>query len=395
MKQLSNLDTLEVNNCNMLLSLTGLPLRLRVLSAIDCKMLYSISLDASELVEAHFMFTNCPNLEKTAVGKILATVERYEGEFDLLSFCCPGSEVPRWFSYKSNESSIKFRMAYNDLLQGFILCAVIEFEKYRFNGTYEDEDELFVKCRFSNDGGRYYLSTGVRSCTLITKSGIGTLIDSDHVALWYFKALGHQVLESQFTNCSFDIWLSDHSPKCRVKSWGVRPITKKPNEDEKVKYAELIKIFDVTDEDIGETSRKRSRTSNEHWEEEVEPHLKITIPDEVSDEDSIPDEDSDEVFRCFGQYFCLHFTPAPVYIAFLWFMGHDNEAKNYSYSLEAGGNRRKMIWQGVPHSIRDSHRKVCDSFDGLVIQCSMALFFSGAAWKELKLRVTSRIWKEQ
>ncbi|CAJ1958995.1 unnamed protein product [Sphenostylis stenocarpa] len=106
------------------------------------------------------------------------------------------------------------------------------------------------------------------------------------------------------------------------------------------------------------------------------------------------------VFSCFGQYFCLHFEAfqlgmAPVYIAFLRFMGDDNEAKNYTYSLEVGGNGRKMIWQGVPRSIRDSHRKVRDSFDGLIIQRNMALFFSGGDKKELKLRVTGRIWKEQ
>ncbi|KAH1064411.1 hypothetical protein J1N35_029398 [Gossypium stocksii] len=102
------------------------------------------------------------------------------------------------------------------------------------------------------------------------------------------------------------------------------------------------------------------------------------------------------VFSCFGQYFCLHFEAFqlgifPVYIAFLQFMGDNNEAKNYSYSLEVGGNGRKMIWQGLPRSIRDSHRKVRDSFDGLMIQRNMALFFS----RGLKLRVTGRIWKEQ
>ena len=107
-----------------------------------------------------------------------------------------------------------------------------------------------------------------------------------------------------------------------------------------------------------------------------------------------------QVFSCFGQYFCLHFEAfqlgmAPVYIAFLRFMGDDAEAKNYSYSLEVGGTGRKMIWQGVPRSIRDSHRKVRDSYDGLIIQRNMALFFSGGDRKELKLRVTGRIWKEQ
>lgn len=106
------------------------------------------------------------------------------------------------------------------------------------------------------------------------------------------------------------------------------------------------------------------------------------------------------VFNCFGQQFCLHFEAfqlgmAPVYMAFLRFMGDDNEAKNFGYSLEVGANGRKLCWQGIPRSIRDSHKKVRDSHDGLIIQRNMALFFSGGDRQELKLRVTGRIWKEQ
>ncbi|XP_042387008.1 E3 ubiquitin-protein ligase SINAT5-like isoform X2 [Zingiber officinale] len=110
--------------------------------------------------------------------------------------------------------------------------------------------------------------------------------------------------------------------------------------------------------------------------------------------------DDHKVFNCFGHYFCLHFEAfqlgmAPVYMAFLRFMGDENEARNFSYSVEVGANGRKLIWEGTPRSIRDSHRKVRDSHDGLIIQRNMALFFSGGDRKELKLRVTGRIWKEQ
>ncbi|KAF5750651.1 putative Ubiquitin ligase SINAT2 [Tripterygium wilfordii] len=106
------------------------------------------------------------------------------------------------------------------------------------------------------------------------------------------------------------------------------------------------------------------------------------------------------VFNCFGRQFCLHFEAfqigtAPVYMAFLRFMGDDNEAKKFSYTLEVGGNGRKLIWQGIPRSIRDSHRKVRDSQDGLIIQRNLALYFSGGDRQELKLRVTGRIWKEE
>ncbi|KAK8934029.1 E3 ubiquitin-protein ligase SINAT3 [Platanthera zijinensis] len=106
------------------------------------------------------------------------------------------------------------------------------------------------------------------------------------------------------------------------------------------------------------------------------------------------------VFHCFGQYFCLHFEAfklgeAPVYMAFLRFMGSPGDARNYAYSIEVGASGRKLLWQGTPRSIRASHRKVRDSHDGLIIQRSMALLFSGGDGKELKLRITGRIWKEQ
>ncbi|XP_059665100.1 E3 ubiquitin-protein ligase SINAT2-like [Cornus florida] len=105
------------------------------------------------------------------------------------------------------------------------------------------------------------------------------------------------------------------------------------------------------------------------------------------------------VFTCFSHQFCLHFEAfhlgvAPVYMAFLRFMGDDYEAKKFSYSLEVGGNGRKLTWQGVPRSIRDSHKTVRDSLDGLIIQKNMALFFSGGDRQELKLNVAGRIWKE-
>jgi E3 ubiquitin-protein ligase SIAH1 len=106
-----------------------------------------------------------------------------------------------------------------------------------------------------------------------------------------------------------------------------------------------------------------------------------------------------QVFKCFGQHFCLHFEAfllgmAPVYMAFLRFMGEESEAQGFSYSLEVSGEGRKLTWQGTPRSIRDSHRTVRDSYDGLIIHRKMALFFSGSNRQELKLRVTGRIWKE-
>ncbi|XP_047262102.1 E3 ubiquitin-protein ligase SINAT2-like [Capsicum annuum] len=97
-----------------------------------------------------------------------------------------------------------------------------------------------------------------------------------------------------------------------------------------------------------------------------------------------------KIFNCFGHQFCLHFEAfnlglAPVYMAFLLFMGNEDDAKRYSYSLEVGGFGRKLTWQGVPRSLRDSHKTVRDSLDGLIIQRNIALYFSGGVMNELEL----------
>ncbi|XP_057518557.1 E3 ubiquitin-protein ligase SINAT5-like [Amaranthus tricolor] len=86
---------------------------------------------------------------------------------------------------------------------------------------------------------------------------------------------------------------------------------------------------------------------------------------------------------------------APISMAFLRFMGDETDARKYSYSLEVGGYGRKMTWEETSRSIHDSHKKVRDSHDGLVMPRILALFFSGEDRKELKLRITRRIWKEQ
>ncbi|XP_010487128.1 PREDICTED: E3 ubiquitin-protein ligase SINAT2 [Camelina sativa] len=105
---------------------------------------------------------------------------------------------------------------------------------------------------------------------------------------------------------------------------------------------------------------------------------------------------------CFGRQFCLYFEAfhlrkTPMYIAFVQFMGDEEEAMCFSYSLEVGGNGRKLTWQGVPRSIRDSHKTVRDSQDGLIITRKLALLFSSDnnSNKELKLKVSGRVWREQ
>ncbi|XP_024014889.1 probable inactive E3 ubiquitin-protein ligase SINAT6 isoform X2 [Eutrema salsugineum] len=109
-----------------------------------------------------------------------------------------------------------------------------------------------------------------------------------------------------------------------------------------------------------------------------------------------------QLLDCFGRQFCLYFAAfhmrkTPMYIAFVQFMGDEQEAMRFSYTLEVSGNGRKLAWQGVPRSLRESHKTVRDSQDGLIITRKLALIIStdNNNSKELKLKISGRVWREQ
>ncbi|TXG65978.1 hypothetical protein EZV62_007253 [Acer yangbiense] len=297
MMELRDLKFLHLDNCNMVVSLIDLPPYLTHLSACGCKQLQSIpnELDFARIFltkPTEFIFTNCMNLGETAVGNMLARRMKqvHLGHIDF-NFCYPGSEVPKWFRYTTEGSSIKFQKTFDHNLKGFAVCAVIAFEKYLFNGDTQHKLGVHFDCTCSD--GDQSSPTNIMSATAYVVSRNKTLIDSDHVAFGYCHASFRWLLGGWLKNYSFEFRLSEESPNCRVKSCGVYPIyynqlfvtddsdgagtsgsrfceeemepAPKENENlQAVKYAEPI-------EHIGETSGiRRSRTSNDHLEEEVE-----------------------------------------------------------------------------------------------------------------------------
>lgn len=76
-------------------------------------------------------------------------------------------------------------------------------------------------------------------------------------------------------------------------------------------------------------------------------------------------------------------------------MGEANEAQNYRYRFEVVGNGRKLIWEGIPISIRDSHQEMMERHDALIIPINLALSFSyrDEINQLIKLKVACEIWK--
>ncbi|KAH9724844.1 ADP-ribosyl cyclase/cyclic ADP-ribose hydrolase [Citrus sinensis] len=161
--QLSRLRWLCLVNCVKLQSLPELPLLLVMLGASDCKrlqflpeltacleeldvsILQALSNRTGERLSKHMspvqlIFANClklnestwADLQKRIRHMIIASLRLfYEKEFDGISFCLPGSEVPDWYSSQSIGSLITIQLPHrcgSKIFIGFALCVAIEFE---------------------------------------------------------------------------------------------------------------------------------------------------------------------------------------------------------------------------------------------------------------------------
>ncbi|KAJ9681089.1 hypothetical protein PVL29_020136 [Vitis rotundifolia] len=105
------------------------------------------------------------------------------------------------------------------------------------------------------------------------------------------------------------------------------------------------------------------------------------------------------IINCYGKYFCVQTeaffqASTPICVVFLSLIGNQAEACNYSYSLEIGGNGRKLTFEGIPRSIKESERRSLESADSLIVLGSM-VHSLGEEKRQPKLEITGRIWKSQ
>ncbi|TXG65981.1 hypothetical protein EZV62_007256 [Acer yangbiense] len=208
MMDLWNLEFLHLDNCKQLQSIPNELFFARMLTKPK---------------STKFIFTNCMNLEETAVGNTLARLMKYlHWGYTNFIFCYPGSEVPKWFTNTTEGSSIKFQKNFDRNLKGFAVCAVIAFEKYLFNG--DTQHKLGVHFDGTCSDGDRSSPIDIMSATAYVASRNRTLIDSDHVAFGYSDASFLRLLGRRFKNYSFEFRLSEGSPNCRLKSCGVCPI---------------------------------------------------------------------------------------------------------------------------------------------------------------------------
>ncbi|XP_038709854.1 disease resistance protein RPV1-like [Tripterygium wilfordii] len=187
-KSLTMLKSLQLNQCNMLRSLPVLPTSLKAFRARDCTSLERIaylphmlplSLDlvgCLQVVEVHNFFKLEPvtnnnskvinsmglsNLEdlcstEVKIYNVMAQRKRKIPlqvlyEFGISSIFFPGNEVPSWFNYQSEGSSISFEVSppLGHKIQALNLCVVYAKGKRR---NQEDTDEHTARISAKSKG---------------------------------------------------------------------------------------------------------------------------------------------------------------------------------------------------------------------------------------------------
>ncbi|KAL5843536.1 hypothetical protein ACOSQ4_009494 [Xanthoceras sorbifolium] len=288
-KQLSKLRRLFLNNCNMLQSLTELPLGLSCLETVDCKQLQSLP-DAFHFAESVFEcrshgerlqynFINCVKLDKEVFNTVfkgpLLKIQHdkgYEQKFDF-SLCFPGSDIPDWFNYQSFGSSVNIQLPLdswgNCKLVGFALWVVLVFDGLCIDQGFSVG--IDYKCCCETKYGDLLLPSNIFDGYLTIHSrqvyAEKLFIDLDHVLIGYHDCSDHvNLFTDDYTTCSFHFSIpSRYDPKCKVKCCGVHPIYAEPNIS--------IDRFCATDQDFKRTSESARRKSYDH-KEGVEPNPK-------------------------------------------------------------------------------------------------------------------------
>ncbi|KAK2636986.1 hypothetical protein Ddye_031778 [Dipteronia dyeriana] len=276
-KQLSKLEKLLLNDCNMLRSVTVLPVNLFDFEAMNCKELQSLP-NTSEFAEfitserntwrnidhatLNFVFTNSPKLNEKAFSNVfaeslqiikqMAMARKKHQKVVRVNICYPGSKIPEWFCYQSHRSSVNIQPSplncSNRKFLGLALCAVIAFEGYCYTGEFSVG--VPYVCYFQTDSGDRVTYKGELTFRADRNYKDSIFINSDHIILGY-----HQYLPGKLSMddvASFKVVFKapeDSSPRiplkgfskienlfrgvdtsqsCRLKYCGVSPIYAEP-----------------------------------------------------------------------------------------------------------------------------------------------------------------------
>ncbi|PON63062.1 Leucine-rich repeat, typical subtype, partial [Trema orientale] len=256
-KNIPWLIELQISNCKNLRSLPDLPLSVGFLDASGCTSLETVSNSKTNIVQGHwndyhvtlhkeFLFSDCSKLDQNARDNImtesyirilraviLSVLEPGEkfyllNEKPSVSICCPGNEIPKWFSdqYAKSSVTIKLTPDWHENFIGFALSAIVAFEDCYFEGvSIELRCQFYFKTKYGESGK--FLCSFEEFWDLELQNEF-TILNSDHVFMWYKHEDYHDYLDA--VEVTFDFLLREfdhdglHISSCnnKFRNCGVR-----------------------------------------------------------------------------------------------------------------------------------------------------------------------------
>ncbi|TXG70980.1 hypothetical protein EZV62_005915 [Acer yangbiense] len=174
---LSNLSDLVIRNCKRLKCLPKLQLRdIKAYGCTSLEVLPNLTFRLQNHIHAHFV--NCfkldQNIFEDIVEDALLNIKQVHYRAEL---CYPGSEIPKWFDFRSMGSFINVELPpnwFSNNFLGFAFCVVTSDHPIDFEAKCSDYSIISWKCNFkSKDGHR---------CVWDKPWG-STLVYSNHVFL--------------------------------------------------------------------------------------------------------------------------------------------------------------------------------------------------------------------
>ncbi|KAH9725794.1 ADP-ribosyl cyclase/cyclic ADP-ribose hydrolase [Citrus sinensis] len=219
---LLNLEELELEDCKRLQSLPQIPPNLQFVRANGCSSLVTL-FGALKLCRSKYTIINCIDSLKLlrknglAISMLREYLEAVSDPGHKLSIVFPGSQIPKWFMYQNEGSSITVTRPsylYNvNKVVGFAICCVFQVPKHS-TGTYlfHSYPAHELECSMDGSGEGHYI---------YFRGKFGHVV-SDHLWLLFLPRHGHNwQFESNLIRLSFR---SISDPTWKVKRCGFHPI---------------------------------------------------------------------------------------------------------------------------------------------------------------------------
>ncbi|PON44698.1 hypothetical protein PanWU01x14_264810 [Parasponia andersonii] len=192
---------LHICDCKNLNSLPELPDFLEFLDATGCT-----SLETIVNPRAASGFTINQTL-RTAVAFLINLAQIHQDSDDpRVSISCPGSKIPKWFTYQSRGSSINIKLPphwHNDYFMGFAFCVVVAFDGFHFDGkNFRLDSHMHIK---TGSGESYYFNrfNDYWRGDILVKGN--TIFNSSHLFMRYRFQNCYGSIDAEEVSIFFDI----------------------------------------------------------------------------------------------------------------------------------------------------------------------------------------------